>query len=269
MPAAVLVDPPVRRRAEPPPAPERLPASPPTPRPVSEAFPEFADPTDAVVLRGVSWETYLALADAPENRRTRFTYDGTDSAEGGVLEIEMPPEFRHENVSRLLFHLVVIFLTARGIDWEPAGAVHVRRPRRRGGMPDESFYLAPASIAAVRAALSEAEEHADDREPVAAAAPDLALEIVFGNPLSDRKRAAFAEAGIPEVWVWQNGALGVLALVDAPDPAERTFADAPESRLLPDFPLAVAVDLLARRGDLGAPGVLREFAAALAAASAA
>ena len=255
MPTA-LADPPARPAPRVAPRARAAPAAP-------DAAPLDADPPGHLVLHGVTWETYLTFCDDRENDGLRFTFDGT--AETGVLEIEMPPEFRHENASRLLFQVVVTFLMHREIDWEPAGSVHVRRPRRRGGMPDESFYLAPASVAAMRGLRG----GAGGGQPVAPAAPDLALEVVMGSPLSARKRAAFAEAGVREVWVWEEDVEGretltVLILADAADPADRTFVDAEHSALLPGFPLAAAANLLARRADLGAPGVVREFTASLA-----
>ena len=47
------------------------------------------------VLHGVSWQTYTALRDAPENYHVRMTFDRGD------LEM-MSPSKRHEQVATLI-----------------------------------------------------------------------------------------------------------------------------------------------------------------------
>jgi hypothetical protein len=55
------------------------------------------------LLYGVSWETYVALRDAPENYSVRMTYDR------GELEM-MSPSKPHEQYAALLEWLIHVWL---------------------------------------------------------------------------------------------------------------------------------------------------------------
>ena len=225
-------------------------ATPPRLRPPGPDVGDAAPAGGPVALHGATWETYLAVADGPENGGFRFAHDGTGGT--GVLEIETPPEFTHENVSRLVASLIAAFLGERDRDYASAGSLHLRRPRRRGAQPDKLFFINGAE--AVRATA--------DGPGTGYPVPDLAVEVVVGSPLSGSKRATYAELGVPELWVWRNGAPAVNRLTDGP-PADRTYEPVDASEALPGFPLDLAADLLRRRNELRTPDLLRTFRAAV------
>ena len=243
----VVADRPVRPAPAPPPAgadrpvPRPSPVGPP-PTPAAKA----PGREDFVVLKGVSWETYLALADAPENRHARFTYDAT--LDGGLLEIEMPAGVPHETVLELLKKLIVSFLDARGADYEMIGTAHLRRPRRRGLQADGTYYL--TDPAAARAAGDAALRACDPP-------PDLAVEVVFASDLGT-KWAIYAELGVRELWVWRAEEITVHLLEE-----DGTYREADASPNLPDFPREAAADLIRQRGILPKPELHRRFLAAL------
>ena len=233
--------------ADPPAARVRRPAPTVAPGPPAPAVPDsflWTDtPTDCVTLRGVSWDTYLSLSDEAENGKVRFTFEHVAGPAGGILEIEMASEFPHENVADLFLLLVAAYLERRGVDYEPAGAMHLRRPGVRGGQADRTFFLGPKAAAA-RGGFP----------PGGGPPPDLVIEIVFGNPVSARKRAVYADLGVPEIWVWRDDTLTAQRLTDAG--IYETVSDSVE---LPGFPLDAARDLLNRRGELPKPALLAAF----------
>ena len=55
-----------------------------------------------LVLRGVGWQTYQALRNAPENYNIRMTYDE------GVLEL-MSPSIRHERFGSLIDRFINVW----------------------------------------------------------------------------------------------------------------------------------------------------------------
>ena len=73
-----------------------------------------------VVLRSVSWETYLALTEESESGSGRMTYDQ------GVLEI-MSPGMPHEIAKRLIGRMIETFTLYRGIEIRSSSSTTFRR----------------------------------------------------------------------------------------------------------------------------------------------
>ncbi len=198
-------------------------------------------------LHDVPGWVYLALLETEGNEHACFTYSD------GVLEIEVPTGFPHENVSELLKAMIVLFVVERNVEFRPTGSADlVLRGLPRGLRGDSSYYV--RRVAAI-AGRDEIDLDAGDPPP------DLAVEVVFGSPLG-RKRAIYSALGVGELWVWERGALtaSVLTDVGAYEPA----ADSPN---LPGFPFALAADLIARRDALGQTELLRRFREAVRDAS--
>ena len=88
-----------------------------------------------VVLRSVSWETYLALTEESESGSGRMTYDQ------GVLEI-MAPGMPHEIAKRLIGRMIETFTLCRGIEIRSSSSTTFKRSElQRGFEADESYYI--------------------------------------------------------------------------------------------------------------------------------
>jgi len=94
-------------------------------------------------LRGISWQTYVTLRDAPENDHVRMTYDRGD------LQM-MSPSKRHEQRATVLDLLIHAWAEELGIDILGCGMMTCRREDLdRGFEPDKCYYVQHA--AAMRA----------------------------------------------------------------------------------------------------------------------
>ena len=229
---------------EPPPA--AAPARVRPPRRSSARRPEEAVPHRPTVLRDVSWETYRTLREAPGNAHVKLTYDGPN---GGLLEIEMPTGSLHEIVKSWLGDLVTALCEERKIDHLPTGEVtQGREELGRGLEGDESFYFAGKPL------LRDPDDiDLDAGDPP----PDLAVEVDVTSP-GVSKLPIYAALGVPEVWVWADGAITVRRLGEAGE-----YREAGESAVLPGFPIGVAASLIERRNDAAHHELLAEFRAAV------
>ena len=73
-----------------------------------------------VVLRSVSWQTYVALAEESASGSGRMTYDR------GVLEI-MSPGMPHEIAKRLIGRMIETFTLHHGIEIRSSSATTFKR----------------------------------------------------------------------------------------------------------------------------------------------
>ena len=89
-----------------------------------------------IVLRNVSWETYInLLKDLSDSSATRLNYDR------GVLEIISPSQ-EHEERNRTLNLLVEVIAEEKGVDIRNLGSTTYKRYEfMRGFEPDSSFYV--------------------------------------------------------------------------------------------------------------------------------
>lgn len=158
------------------------------------------------ILSDVPWWMYVALRDAlGDDDGTRMTYLE------GTLEL-MSPSILHEDVKKIIARLLEVWAMERDIDLRGFGATTFRKEAKRRGLePDECYKVGPIGSDGI---------------------PDLALEVVLSSPLID-KLEVYAGLGVPEVWVWLNGALVIHRLVG--DAYER----APRSGVLPSLDLAL------------------------------
>lgn len=181
-----------------------------------------------VHLYGVSWEQYeQILAMRGDHSAPRITYVD------GVLEI-MSPSIHHESVKSNVGCLVEVWMEERGIEYRKLGSWTLKKEaEKKGAEPDECYALGD-----------------DVRDPVR---PDLAIEVVWSHPGMD-KLPVYAELGVPEVWIWEKGALQVQVLRDG------GYVESTASEVLPGIDLEQLATFLDRTSTSAAK---REYRAAL------
>ncbi|HQX53412.1 MAG TPA: Uma2 family endonuclease [Planctomycetaceae bacterium] len=190
-----------------------------------------------VVLREVSWETWIALVDESEHAGGRMTYDQ------GVLEI-MSPLMPHESGKRLIGRLIEMFTLVRGIDIRSSASTTFRRQDlKRGFEADESYYI------------QHAEQIRGKREVDLSIdpPPDLVIEVEITQS-SINKLRLLASMGIPEVWRYDGESLWIGRL------SGNSYQEVKESDVLPGFPVALAENLLALRFESSETALIRRFA---------
>ena len=194
-----------------------------------------------VAISSVSWQTYGALVDEVQAAGKRMTYDR------GVLEI-MSPMFAHESAKCLLGRMIERFTEIRGIDLVSSASTTFRRSDlQRGFETDESYYSAHA-----------AEVRGKHRIDLAIdPPPDLVIEIEVTGSAID-KLELFASMGIPELWRYDLDRLWLGHL------SKGSYVRGDESQQLGGFPVALAEQLLARRGTESETALIREFVRAVA-----
>ena len=154
-------------------------------------------PETRMVLRNVSWETFVALADEREGSVPRMTYDE------GVLEM-MSPKRKHENLGCLIGRMIEAYSEIRGIEILSVASVTVKRSDlQKTYEADESYYV--SNIDRVLAK----EELDFEVDP----APDLVVEIELTSSAID-KLELFAAMQVREVWRHDGDTLQVYRWTD-------------------------------------------------------
>ena len=147
---------------------------------------EYVPTSDrVVVMRDITWtgfETLLALRG--ERSRPKLAYLD------GAVEL-MATSFEHETIKSNVGRLVEAYCDEAGVDWSPKGNwTLLRKARQVGAEPDECYIFG--------------RELRRDR-------PDLVIEVVWTHGGID-KLEIYRRLDIPEVWFWDNDAIGVHCL---------------------------------------------------------
>jgi Uma2 family endonuclease len=163
-----------------------------------------------MLLHGVSWKDYVILREALDTPGLRMTYCE------GMLEL-LTLSFGHEFDKKSIARLVELYGFLRRVRLNGYGSTTFRREaKQRGAEPDECY--------CVGRAMTEGQF------------PDIVLEVIHTNPLID-KLHVYAGLGIPEVWLFRNGAFELYRLGgDHYDRIER-------SSFLPELDLALIARL--------------------------
>jgi len=194
-------------------------------------------PGERFVLSGVSWETYVALRDAPENYHVRMTYDRGD------LEM-MSPSRRHEKFATLIDRIINAWAEEREIEIDSCRTMTCRRQDlARGFEPDDCYYVRHA------AAMRPVEELDLSIHPP----PDLAVEVQIARKKRG-KLDLYAVFGVPEVWQYDGRSLQVHRLETGGH-----YAPAQASEVFGRFPLAEVERLLAQAGTIGEIALVKSF----------
>jgi Uma2 family endonuclease len=137
------------------------------------------------VLGGVSWDTYLQISDALDERPgVRVIY-----CDGRLMLVGKSR--RHDWYAERLGELAKALANGLEIPWEDAGGATFRRKDSKAGLEgDKTFYL---------------DEHAvqmrgpQDIDLTAQPPPDIAVEVEVSHS-ADVALAAWGLLGVPEVW---------------------------------------------------------------------
>jgi len=184
-----------------------------------------------VLLRGVSWGTYERLLDEhPDSAGPRFTYDD------GFLEI-MTLSLEHENPNRQLALLAELILLEWDLDFHAAGSNTFKSEALgKGYEPDTCFYIANAAAVRGRKRLDLATDPP----------PDLVIEIEVTEPFLPRL-PIFAATGVPEIWLYEFGAVRILCLQGG------DYEERETSAALAPLSAEVITDFLHRSNKLRSP----------------
>jgi len=171
----------------------------------------ISEPDQTVILRGIHWDTYeRLLADQQESSGTRLNFDC------GTLEI-VSPSSEHEQLKETITLLFQLMASELEIDVVAAGSTTFRRKDlRKGFEPDASFYIRNAQAVRKRPQIDLR------RDPP----PDVVVEIEITSPAIN-KLSIFAAAAVPEVWLYRDDRVEILAL------ESKTYQKKMESSFLP------------------------------------
>lgn len=161
------------------------------------------------MIHGVPWNAYVALRDTLDDSGLRLTYLR------GSLEL-MTPLGPHEEYKKLFARLLEAWAEELDVALNGRGGQTFRKKAvERGLEPDECYSVGPFKRV-----------------------PDLAIEIVIGNPLVD-KLEVYAGLKVPEVWIHRRGTLQIHRLVG------RAYERRERSELLPDLDVDHMMSFLA------------------------
>jgi Uma2 family endonuclease len=180
-----------------------------------------------MLLHGVTWKEYSILRELMDRPGLRMTYLE------GALEL-MSPSPEHELWKKNIARLVELYAHIKGIDLYGYGSTTFKKEaKERGAEPDECYLIGKI--------LSEF--------------PEIVLEVIHTSPLLN-KLDVYAGFGVPEVWVFRDGAFVLFVL----DRAANAYTQVSRSALLPELDFAMIARYAVRTDT---PKALRELEAEL------
>jgi Uma2 family endonuclease len=180
-----------------------------------------------MLLHGVSWKEYVILRELMDRPGLRMTYLE------GELEL-MSPSPEHELWKTNIARLIELYAFLTGVELYGYGSTTFKKEaKERGAEPDECYLVG---------------KKLEDF-------PQIVLEVLQTSPLLNKLDVYFG-MGVPEVWVFKDGAFRLYAL----DRASNRYVQAERSALIPGLDFAL-VARFALREDT--PQALREFEQAL------
>ena len=198
--------------------------------------PAIEPPSPAIVMRGVSWQTYKTLmAEVGGDRAWRIAYDR------GVLELRMPLE-EHEEPKGLLESFIEAIADELEIEIRKLGSLILdREDLARAVEPDSCFYI--KNEAAVRGRKINL-----PADPP----PDLVIESDYTNS-SVNKQSIYAALGVPELWRYTNQTLLVYLRVND------GYEQCRSSLAFPFLPIAEVAHFIEQSRNVGQRSAVRLF----------
>jgi Uma2 family endonuclease len=166
-----------------------------------------------VVLRGLSWESYLQILTAlPDSRRARLTYDD------GVLEITVPSEL-HEFSRSLIDIFIRTLIEIMGLRLKTMGSTTMNYPHlKKGAEPDNAYYIQNQPLVKGRVV-----DFSQDPPP------DLVVEVDITHT-DIAKNRFYASLGIPEFWRFDGQVWRIYQL------QEQVYVEVDSSPIFPQVP---------------------------------
>ena len=185
-------------------------------------------------IPGGSWGEFEAiLEELGESRSARVAYSNE------TLEIWVPlPE--SEKLKELTSDLVKVMLRKLGQRYEPFGSTTFKKDGAAGIEPDTCFYIENYEQMIGRRRLQPGDPP-----------PDLAIEM---DVTSKTTLAAYEAIGVPELWIYDSGALAINLFEDGKSVSSES------SRIFPGIPVKKwVVEAIARSWEVGSVQALEEF----------
>ena len=139
---------------------------------------------NTIVIEGVSWDTYIQMDELLDDAPVRMKW--ADDR----LEIMSPISRHHEIIKSNVGRMIEAYCRRRRLFFQITGSATMRKDRQRGGEPDDSYIFTRGQEAT-----------------------DLVIEAALSSGGID-KLDFFRPLQVPEVWVWQHGALHVFSFRD-------------------------------------------------------
>ncbi len=154
------------------------------------------DADQRIDMPHVGWEVYRTLDRSRGGKANpRLLYLD------GRLTLVSPSRI-HEYSSERLAILVTEVAVGLSIPFETTGSTTFRRRKKQAGAePDKSFYFAQAPQIRGKREISLRTDPP----------PDLVIEIVHTHH-ADSVLEIYRRFGVPELWIWEDAALRILAL---------------------------------------------------------
>lgn len=193
-----------------------------------------------ILLRNVSWDAYVSLAQNSDRAGRLITYDQ------GLMEI-MSPSKMHESDKSMLGRMVEMFSLERNIDIaSSASTTFQRSDLQRAFEADESYYIQNERLIRGKRELDLAIDPP----------PDLVIEIEVTRSAIN-KLPLLAAMGVPEVWRYHGNTIW-MGRCDG----DRYLA-IDRSEVLDGFPVRLAEEILAACGTASETALIRKFVASL------
>ena len=187
-----------------------------------------ADREQHFVMHGVSYQSYVTIADALMNQPIRFNYDR------GSLEL-MTVSLGHEWMKSLFGEFMSILRLEIRIKMRSGGSMTFRKEEKQRGLePDECYWIQHEAQMRFKA------EFDPDIDPP----PDLMIEIEVSRSILDRIDIS-AALKIPEIWRTDGNYLKVLLL--QPD---GQYQESERSRAFPFLSMEKVAEFIRQRDTL-------------------
>jgi Uma2 family endonuclease len=170
-----------------------------------------------VVLRDISWESYLQILEAlPQTRAARLTYDD------GVLEITVPLE-DHEFYRSLIEYFIRTLVELMGLRIKAMGSTTMNYPGLKKGVePDSAYYIQNQPLVKGR--------KVDFKQDPP---PDLVVEVDITHT-DIAKTQFYAALKVPEFWRFNGKVLRIYQIQEdqyVEVEGSPTFPGVPKERL--------------------------------------
>lgn len=193
-----------------------------------------------ILLRNVSWDAYVSLAQNSDRAGRLITYDQ------GLMEI-MSPSKMHESDKSMLGRMVEMFSLDRDIDIaSSASTTFQRSDLQRAFEADESYYIQNERFIRAKREIDLAIDPP----------PDLVIEIEASRSAIN-KLPLLAVMGVPEVWRYDGKSIW-MGRCDRDH-----YLAIQQSAVLEGFPVKIAEEILAACGTASETALIRRFVASL------